>query len=166
MTSLAERWFEPAFVATVARRWFERGAPSGVPNLPRRLATAATYEAPNWTHSIMKSVHEETAADAVDFDAPASSKSQRKIKLWLVDYLAELLDLPKDEINTTVEFERLGLDSSSAVAMTGDLEDWLGVRIDTTAAYDFSTVEKLAEYLAGLSADQAGSETTHQASGN
>lgn len=89
-----------------------------------------------------------------DSDGALDLRRQRQIKSWLVDYLANLLELPKDQINTKVEFERMGLDSSSAVAMTGDLEVGLGIRIDTTAAYDFSTVEKLAAHLAKLPVTQ------------
>ncbi|MBE9128727.1 MULTISPECIES: acyl carrier protein [unclassified Coleofasciculus] len=70
------------------------------------------------------------------------------IQSWFVSYLSDLLDIPPDEIEVTIPFERYGLDSSVAVGMTGDLQDWLGSNVDPTLLYDYPTIESLAAYLA------------------
>ncbi|NEQ43488.1 MAG: acyl carrier protein [Leptolyngbya sp. SIOISBB] len=69
------------------------------------------------------------------------------VRQWLAVYLAELLEIEEDEVDTSVPFDRYGLDSSAAVGMTGDLEDWLGCEIDPTVIYDYPTVDALASYL-------------------
>jgi acyl-CoA synthetase (AMP-forming)/AMP-acid ligase II len=40
-----------------------------------------------------------------------------------------------------------GLDSSAAVGLTGDLEDWLETEIDPTLLYDYPTVEAIVKHL-------------------
>lgn len=65
----------------------------------------------------------------------------------MVEYLADLLETDTDEIDVTVPFDRYGLDSSAAVGLTGELEDWLGEEVPPTLLYDYPTVEALVEYL-------------------
>ncbi|MEO1340872.1 MAG: acyl carrier protein [Cyanobacteria bacterium J06635_13] len=77
-----------------------------------------------------------------------NQRSNSEIQAWIVTYLAGLLETQPDEIDVTVPFDRYGLDSSAAVAMTGDLEDWLEREIDPTLFYDYPTVFALVEHLA------------------
>ena len=70
-----------------------------------------------------------------------------EIQAWIASYLAEMLEIDADEVNVTIPFDRYGLDSSAAVGMTGDLEDWLGKKIDPTLLYDYPTIEALAQQL-------------------
>ena len=70
-----------------------------------------------------------------------------EIQTWLVSYLAELLEIEPDEVDVTIPFDRYGLDSSAAVELSGDLEDWLGRELDPTLLYDYPTVEALAKHL-------------------
>ena len=69
------------------------------------------------------------------------------IEDWLVNYLVELLEVKPEDIDMETPFDRYGLDSSVAVALTGDLEDWLEVDIDPTIIYDYPTIKSLVEYL-------------------
>lgn len=81
-------------------------------------------------------------------DAFKESPSWTEIQAWIVSYLAQLLEMNPDEINTAIPFDQYGLDSSAAVGMTGDLEDWIGRKIDPTLVYDYPTIEALAQHLA------------------
>jgi len=74
--------------------------------------------------------------------------SAAEIQAWLVAYLAEMLDIEADEIDETIPFARYDLDSSAAVAMTGDLEEWLEREFDPTVLYDYPTIELLTAHLA------------------
>jgi acyl carrier protein len=76
-----------------------------------------------------------TAAESID---------EERIAHWLRRYIADLLALPEEKIDLDVAFQRIGLDSSAAVAMTGDLSDWLGCDVDPSAAYEHSTIFKLS----------------------
>ena len=73
--------------------------------------------------------------------------TQIEIQTWIVNYLAELLEVKSDRIDVTIPFDRYGLDSSAAVGLTGDLGDWLETEIDPTLLYDYPTVEALVEHL-------------------
>ncbi len=67
---------------------------------------------------------------------------------WLVSQLSETLNLPPAEIDIRQPFASYGLDSAQAVSLTGDLEVWLGRKLSPTLAWDYPTIEQLAEYLA------------------
>ena len=71
-----------------------------------------------------------------------------EIQAWIVSYLAELLEVDPDEINVSISFDRYGLDSSVAVGLTGDLENWMERKLDPTLLYDYPTIESLAQHLA------------------
>lgn len=70
-----------------------------------------------------------------------------EIQEWLVSYLAEQLLIEANEINITIPFDRYGLDSATAIGLTGDLEDWLAVELDPTLIYDYPSVEALSQHL-------------------
>lgn len=79
--------------------------------------------------------------------------SAQQIQEWLQHYIADLFSLDITDVSVFSVFDELGLDSSSAVAMVGDLEDWLGVYIDPTLPYDFPTINTLSVRIAELTAD-------------
>lgn len=81
------------------------------------------------------------------------SKNQEKvlsvteIQNWLVSYIAELIEVTRDEIDVNIPFDEYGLDSSMSVTMVADLEVWLGRPLDPTLIYDYPTPEKLAKHV-------------------
>jgi acyl carrier protein len=81
-------------------------------------------------------------------DKGAVPRSAEEIQQWLIQYLATALEKPADEIDVTVPFDDFALDSSTAIGMTGELEDWLGKPVDPTQVYDYPTIEKLSQCLA------------------
>lgn len=84
-------------------------------------------------------------------EAQASSASltkEERIVQWLKEYISEVLATPVENIDIDANFQQLGLDSSAAVGMTGDLGDWLKCEIDAAAAYDHPSISKLARALA------------------
>lgn len=81
-------------------------------------------------------------------NGPTVQLTQSNITDWLVSYLAELLEIPSDEIDVKTTFARYGLDSSAAVVLTGDLGGWLGKDIEPTVLYDYPTISDLAAHLA------------------
>ncbi len=72
-----------------------------------------------------------------------------RIRNWLVDLIARRLDLSKDEIPTDQPFTRLGVDSTEAVVISGELQVWLGRQVPPTALWDNPTIDLLANFLAG-----------------
>ncbi|MBD0263001.1 MAG: acyl carrier protein [Tolypothrix sp. T3-bin4] len=88
------------------------------------------------------------APESTKADICKDPTSAVEIQAWIVSYLAELLEIEPDEVNPTIPFDRYGLDSSAAVGLTGDLEDWMEKKLDPTLLYDYPTVEALSRHLA------------------
>ncbi|WP_375493277.1 acyl carrier protein [uncultured Nostoc sp.] len=80
-------------------------------------------------------------------DTEKKPQTASEIQAWLVFYLADLLVIDMDDIDITIPFDHYGLDSSTAIGLTGDLEDWLGYRYDPTLLYDYPTIEALSKHL-------------------
>lgn len=78
---------------------------------------------------------------------PVKEITATEIQEWIVAYLADLLEIKPEDVDVTIPFDRYGLDSSAAVVLTGDLENWLGTEIEPTLLYDYPTVEALVEHL-------------------
>ncbi len=74
--------------------------------------------------------------------------SKAEIQAWIVSYLADLLEIDPEDVNVSIPFDRYGLDSATAVGLTGDLEDWLDRKLDPTLLYDYPTVETFSQHLA------------------
>lgn len=73
--------------------------------------------------------------------------SKAEIQAWLIAHLAQLLSLDPATVDVTFPFERYGLDSSAAVVLSGDLQEWLGQELDPTLLFDYPTIESLSDYL-------------------
>jgi acyl carrier protein len=69
------------------------------------------------------------------------------IQKFIIAKLAELKQLPEEDIDVHCSVFQLGLDSSGALALTGYLEDWLGVLLDPTIFWEYSTISQLADHL-------------------
>ena len=79
----------------------------------------------------------------------ARTPSASAIQEWLILRISELLAIARAEIIVTEPFASYGMSSMAAVSLAGDLEDWLGFRLAPTLAWDYPTVEELAQHLAG-----------------
>ena len=91
--------------------------------------------------------------EVTNFQNTKTLPDPSEIQDWIISYLAELLEVEPELVDPTIPFDRYGLDSSAAYALTGDLEDWLGREIDPTAIYDYPTVEALSEHLSSVVAN-------------
>lgn len=89
---------------------------------------------------------------------PPARLSQTELRVWMVAYLARLLELHPQEVDPAKPFELYGLDSSGAVGMSGDLEDLLGAEFDTTLIYDHPTIDALVSHLVRLELVRGGEE--------
>ena len=68
---------------------------------------------------------------------------------WIVGYVARTLRVDEAGVDIEAPFERLGLDSATAISMTADLEDWLGTAIDPMLVYEYPTIRAFAHHVAG-----------------
>jgi 8-amino-7-oxononanoate synthase len=74
--------------------------------------------------------------------------SVETIETWLIEKLADLLGIEAGEIDADQHLSVYGLSSMTGVMLTGDIEDWLGIRLEPTLAWEYPTVRTLARYLA------------------
>ena len=74
------------------------------------------------------------------------SPTAAEIQSWLVLYIEELLEI--EEVDITTPFDRYGLDSAAVAGMIGDMETWLGRKLDPALPYDFPNIKALAQHLA------------------
>jgi 8-amino-7-oxononanoate synthase len=70
------------------------------------------------------------------------------IQGWLIDKLAEVLEIEPNQIDIGQDFEEYGLESAEAINLSGDLEDYLDCRLPPTLLWDYQNIETLALYLA------------------
>jgi len=85
-----------------------------------------------------------TASQAQTFEEGSASV----IAAWIIRYIEEMKGIPSSAIPREAEFASLGLESTIALAMTGDLSDWLETHIDPMAPYQHPTIDALSRALA------------------
>lgn len=75
----------------------------------------------------------------------------RTIENWIVEHLAQRLNVESGDIDVRQPFSALGLDSLDGVELAHQLETWLGATTLTpTLVWDYPSVDKLSRYLAGI----------------
>lgn len=67
---------------------------------------------------------------------------------WLRTTTAGALGIEEAEIDPTDTFSHYGLGSSEIVMILGDLETWLDATFPETLAFDYPTLQALAEHVA------------------
>jgi 1-acyl-sn-glycerol-3-phosphate acyltransferase len=77
-----------------------------------------------------------------------SNKSAEEIRAWILSQVAAELGIDAAEIDVHEALTRYGLDSMTAVVLTGELEHWLGCKIEPDLLGQFVTIESLAQHLA------------------
>ena len=79
-----------------------------------------------------------------------NNKQQTTIENWLIERISRSTGISPQEINVRETFAHYGLDSVQAVRLSAELEDWLECKLAPTLAYDYPTIESLAQYLGEL----------------
>jgi len=93
-------------------------------------------------------------AAAID-DGP---RDREAIQSWLVAKVAGALEVPAEQIDIREPFASFGLDSRTAVSLSGELERWLGRRLSATLIWDYPTIESVATYLTEGTEQQAAAQ--------
>jgi acyl carrier protein len=78
------------------------------------------------------------------------NKTASEIETWLINALSESLGIDSEQIETDVSWESYGLDSSTAVVLSGDLQEWLGCELDPTIFFDYPNIEEMTKYLVSI----------------
>ncbi|MDG4764521.1 acyl carrier protein [Solwaraspora sp. WMMD406] len=78
---------------------------------------------------------------------PATVLTEDEVRDWLVGKLAHRLSVPADRVNVDQYFDEFDLDSTEALVLSGELENWLGFELETTALWYHPTINELAGYI-------------------
>lgn len=70
-----------------------------------------------------------------------------QLRAWLRDWVSQATGVEATEILDSTPLENYGLSSRDAVVLSGELENLLGTRLDATVAYEYPTIELLANRL-------------------
>lgn len=82
---------------------------------------------------------------AVPFDAP---RDRAAVVRWLRERVAAKKGISPAAVDVREPFTRYGLESRDAVAISGELQEWLGRALPPTLVYDYPNIEALAAHLA------------------
>jgi len=74
--------------------------------------------------------------------------TKQEISDFCVNQLAEILRIPKEQVDVNAKFARLGLDSAMTVYLLMELEDRLNLELSPETFYDYPTVDALSAYIA------------------
>jgi acyl carrier protein len=78
---------------------------------------------------------------------PHQAISEMAIQSWLVARVAALANQGETEVDIRQPFSAYALDSVATVALTGELQDWLAVKLAPTLLWDYPTIQQLARHL-------------------
>jgi acyl carrier protein len=70
------------------------------------------------------------------------------IQDWCVAFVAKILHVPRERVDPNIEVDRLGLDSSTAVALIMSLEEHLGIELMPELLFEYPTIGGLSKHLA------------------
>ena len=80
--------------------------------------------------------------------AGSETRGAAEIREWLKARVAGRLGVEPAAVPTGEPTSRLGVDSTEAVVISGELQEWLGRRVAPTALWDHPTIDALAAHLA------------------
>ncbi|MGH8760212.1 MAG: acyl carrier protein [Burkholderiales bacterium] len=87
-------------------------------------------------------------AKRVDDALPKRAPDEAAIQRWLVTKVAALVGQGESDIDITQPFSSYALDSVGTVGLTGELQEWLGIKLPPTLLWDYPSIELLARHLA------------------
>ncbi len=73
---------------------------------------------------------------------------QETIERWLIAEIEDLLSVDAQELALDQPLVNYGLSSMTGMILSGDIEQWLGIELDPSVAWEYPTIKSLAGYLA------------------
>jgi acyl carrier protein len=83
--------------------------------------------------------------------SPLSNQQHQTVEViqaWLINQLAEQLEIESDDIDIHEPFDNYNLDSARTLSMLGKLEKWLGRNFSPVLIFNYPTIAELAQRLA------------------
>ncbi|WP_100444512.1 acyl carrier protein [Glycomyces xiaoerkulensis] len=87
---------------------------------------------------------------------PVQTLTPQAVQEWLVEKVAHKLGVAPTEVDPDQFFDEFDLDSTEALVLSGELENWLGFELETTALWYHPTIAELSQYIAEKQSEQNG----------
>jgi len=81
-------------------------------------------------------------------EAAKETPSVSAIQEWLISEIGQLLSIDAGDLSVAEPFADYGLSSMTGVVLSGNIEEWLDIKLDPGVAWDYPTIESLGAYLA------------------
>ena len=92
--------------------------------------------------------------------ATETDRRMERIESWLLDWLVQRCGISRKEVDLEKPFAEYGVDSLAAVELGHELEEWLGITLTATVAWNYPTPRTLSHYLARETAGGALTNST------
>jgi len=92
-------------------------------------------------------ITDKTKVNDVSFMGDEFPKPVEVIQKWLATKISQQVGIAPNEIDIRQPFSAYGIDSVTAVSLSGELANWLKRQLSPTLIYDYPTIETLANYL-------------------
>jgi acyl carrier protein len=76
-----------------------------------------------------------------------------ELRNWLVTFVAELLDVATADVDVTLGWESLGVDSAAILVLVADLSAHLGWCVRPVEVLEYPMIDELARHLAAQPAE-------------
>ena len=70
-----------------------------------------------------------------------------EILRWCREYVADLVQLPLEQVDPDADFDRLGIDSALAVSLLVEVEDRYGVELTPEDLFEHPTLAAVAAHV-------------------
>lgn len=67
---------------------------------------------------------------------------------WLIEKIAHRLGVEQSEVAPETYFDEMDLDSTEALILAGEIENWIGFELSTTTLWYHPTIKDLAAHIA------------------
>jgi acyl carrier protein len=84
----------------------------------------------------------------------APLRTEAEIKQWMTNRLATQLKIPPASVDTLRQFDTYGLDSRTAIAVSGELEKVVERRLSPALLIEHPTIDSVARELARELSDE------------
>ncbi|MEM8864713.1 MAG: phosphopantetheine-binding protein, partial [Planctomycetota bacterium] len=101
-----------------------------------------------WTTSVGRRDANRPAIEAPPLDGLSLAAATERIEEWMLHWLVERTDVDTSQIDRQRPFAEQGLDSLTAVELSGELEEAFAVELPPIVAWNYPTPAALAGYLA------------------
>lgn len=75
------------------------------------------------------------------------SRSIEEIREWLIQNIADRLEVEPEELDLEEPITSYGLSSREAIMLSGELEDWIGFSLPPELLYEYPEIDELSEEL-------------------